>query len=83
MLTRLFHGLSCTHSVLLILLFDSLTLLLSCAEQGTTTVNIIYSCSLAVNQRKHLATLLYLTNALCFVFLIKKNYKKYSRKTQK
>lgn len=57
-----------THKALLILLPDSLTLLPSCAEQVTITVNITDSRSLAVKQRRHPATLLYLTNAPCSGF---------------
>lgn len=49
------------NSVQLILLFGILTLLSSFTDQVTIAVNIIYSCSLTVNQMKHLVTRVYFT----------------------
>lgn len=51
------------NSVQLSLFFDILTLLSSFTDQVTIAVNIIYSCSLIMNQMKHLLTLVYFTNA--------------------
>lgn len=51
------------NSVQLILLFDILRLFSSFTDKVTIAVNIIYSCSLIMNQMKYLVTLVYFTNA--------------------